>query len=261
MIPRPAIYLLRIDDLCPTISAGRWRQFRRLIEEFELQPILAIVPENRDPDLEISPSDPTFWDQMRALESAGAAIGLHGYRHLCLSSGRSLLGLHRSSEFAAVAAAMQRSWIRAGLNILRGHGLNPGIWVAPRHGFDSNTLEALTAEGVPRLSDGFARTPFVRDGLTWIPQQLWSAVEKPCGVWTICVHPNTIKDEEIARLRAFLRAHASQFSSVNHLPAEVPAPTLTLAERAYADVALVRVKASRTLRRIPRFAVRASNSV
>jgi predicted deacetylase len=259
MIAAPAQYLLRIDDLCPTVSAERWLQFRTLIEEFNLKPILAIVPENWDPDLEVSPPDPRFWEQMRALESAGAVIGLHGYRHLCVNSGRSLLGLHRNSEFAGAAAEMQRTWIRVGLHILRGQGLNPRIWVAPRHGFDAQTLAALRTEGIHLLSDGFARVPFVRNGITWVPQQLWFPIEKHCGLWTICIHPNTVKDEEVTRLRAFLRAHASQFSSVDHLLAKVSAPTLTLAERVYADVALARIKASRTLRRMPRLVFRSSN--
>jgi predicted deacetylase len=261
MIAAPAQYLLRIDDLCPTVSAEPWLQIRQLIEAFNLKPILAVVPENWDADLEVSPPDPFFWEQMRTLESAGAVIGLHGYRHICVNLGRSILGLSRASEFAGAAAEMQRTWIRVGLHILRGHGLSPRIWVAPRHGFDAQTLAALRAEEIHLLSDGFARVPFVRNGITWIPQQLWSPVEKNCGLWTICVHPNTINDGEIDRLRAFLRAHASQFSSVDHLLAKVPIATLTLAERAYADVALARVRASRTLRRIPRLALRSSNPV
>ena len=125
MIPAPAQYLLRFDDLCPTVSRERWRRFRSLIEEFRLRPILAIVPDNCDPELQVSPPDPAFWEQMRALEAAGATIGLHGYRHLCSSRGRSLLGLDRMSEFAGVAIETQRAWIREGLRILRGHGLNP----------------------------------------------------------------------------------------------------------------------------------------
>jgi len=76
MILSPAQYLLRIDDLCPTVSAERWQKFQSLIEEFRLRPILAVVPDNRDPELQVSPPDPAFWDCMRALEAAGAAIGL-----------------------------------------------------------------------------------------------------------------------------------------------------------------------------------------
>jgi predicted deacetylase len=260
MIPAPAQYLLRCDDLCPTMSAERWLRIESLIVEFKLQPILAVIPDNRDPELEVSSSDANFFERMRRLESAGAIIGLHGYRHLCESRGRSLVGLARSSEFAGVSAPTQREWIHEGLRILRGHGLNPKIWVAPRHGFDRRTLDALCAEGITLVSDGFARVPFWCRGLTWIPQQLWGPVEKSKGLWTICLHPNTVSDAEIAALRAFLTAHSKQFTSVHRILFRNQPATLTLAERIYADAALWRLKISRAARRIRHLTIlRSSN--
>jgi predicted deacetylase len=257
----PAQYLLRFDDLCPTVSRERWRRFRFLIQEFRLQPILAIVPENRDPALKISLPNPAFWDQMRALESAGATIGLHGYRHLCLSRGRSLLGLHRTSEFAGIAADTQRAWIRNGLHILRSHGLSPRVWVAPRHGFDAHTLAVLRAEGIDLLSDGFARRPHHRGGIMWIPQQLWGPVDKRRGVWTISIHANTACDADIERLCGFLAAHAAQFTSIDRVISRFQPATLTLPECLQAEAALWRLKSSRALRRIRRRALfRSSNS-
>jgi predicted deacetylase len=261
MIPAPARYLLRLDDLCPTMHRERWQQFRTLIAEFTLKPILAVVPDNRDPALDLSPPDPEFWNQLRALEFAGAIIGLHGLHHLCVNRGRSLLGLAPDSEFAGVNLAAQRAMIAQGLRLLRSRGLNPRIFVAPRHGFDSVTLRALSAEGLLLLSDGFARTPFRSRGVTWIPQQVWGPVAKPRGLWTICVHPNTVRDEEIEQLRAFLRTRSSRFTSVDRLLADFPPSTLTLAERVYASFALCRVKASRWRRRTPRLGRISSNSV
>jgi predicted deacetylase len=249
MIPSPAQYLLRIDDLCPTVSAERWQQFRSLIEEFHLQPILAVVPENQDPGLQVSPPDPAFWDCIHALQASGAAIGLHGYRHVCASRGRSLVDLHRISEFAGVPADTQRSWIGEGIRILRGYGLNPKIWIAPRHGFDRNTLVALRHEGILLLSDGFARVPFLQSGLTWIPQQLWAPVEKERGLWTVCVHPNTASDAEIAALRSFLDLHAAQFTSLDCVLFRFEPATLTLAERIQVVCALRRLKISHAGRR------------
>ena len=254
MRPAPAQYLLRVDDLCPTVSRERWQLFRALIEEFRLQPILAVVPDNRDPALQVSAADSSFWVQMRALESGGNMIGLHGYRHLCRSRGRSRLGLDSASEFAGLPAETQRKWIGEGLNILRGHALNPRMFVAPRHGFDANTLLALRSEGIPLLCDGFARRPFLCGEVTWIPQQLWGAEEKASGVWTICMHPNTASDGDVAGLHAFLRAHASQFTSVDRLLGEFPATTLTLAEHLHAEAALCRFKLFRVARRAHQFA-------
>ncbi len=244
MTPSSAQYLLRIDDLCPTVEAERWAQFRSLIEEFSLKPILAVVPDNQDPELTVSPPGPAFWQCMKTLESAGAVIGLHGYRHLCVNQGRSLMDLHRTSEFAGVPAETQRAWIAEGLGILRGHGLNPKIWVAPRHGFDAETLRALLGEGISILSDGFARRPFLHRGITWIPQQLWAPVEKSRGLWTICVHPNTAGDAEIADLRRFVADHAAQFTSLDRILSHSEPTTLTLAERFQAVWTLRRRKLS-----------------
>jgi len=250
MIPAPAEYLLRCDDLCPTIPPERWRRVESLIGEFKLQPILAVVPDNRDPELEISTPDPAFWQRMHTLEVSGAIVGLHGFRHLCTSRGRSLLGLAQTSEFAGVPAETQRTWIREGLRTLRARGLNPRIWVAPRHGFDRNTLGALCAEGITLLSDGFARVPFRRGGVTWIPQQLWGPVEKPKGLWTICIHAHTATDAEISALRAFLSVHADQFTSVDRLLFRNHPTTLTITEYFYAEAALWRLKASRAIGRV-----------
>ncbi len=240
-----AQYLLRFDDLCPTVSALRWRACVALIEEFHLHPILAVVPDNRDPELCASPPDPGFWNRLRALEAAGAAVALHGYHHLCLSRGRSLLPLHSQSEFAGVSAATQRAWIGEGLHLLRAHSLNPRLWVAPRHGFDAATLATLRDEGILLLSDGFARRPFLSNGLTWIPQQLWAPVEKPSGLWTICVHPNTTSAAALAALHAFLSRNAACFTSIERVIAESQPTPLTFGERFAARLALWRIRASR----------------
>jgi predicted deacetylase len=242
---RPAQYLLRFDDLCPTHSRANWAAFQALIEEFGLKPILAIVPDNRDPGLMIDSPDPDFWRSMRALEAAGAAIALHGYRHLCRSRGRSLIPLHRETEFAGVGAETQREWIAAGLVILRDHGLNPCVWVAPRHGFDRASLAALRSEGIGALSDGFASVPFTRHGLTWIPQQLWAPVEKRRGLWTICLHGNTAGPGTLSQLRDFLREHASQFTSVENVLAQALPSAQAPLERVISQLAVFRIRLRR----------------
>jgi predicted deacetylase len=250
LISQPAQYLLRFDDLCPTVSRERWQHCRALIEEFDLRPILAVVPDNQDPALQVSPPDPRFWGEMRVMQSAGATIGLHGYRHLCASRGRSLVPLQDASEFAGVPAEIQRLWIHEGLRILREQDLSAKIWVAPRHGFDANTLRALRAEGVGLVSDGLTPRAFLRDGLIWIPQQLWAPVERPSGLWTICVHPNTATKAQIADLRAFLRSHAQQFTSVERALAEAPPLELSMVERIDEIVAFWRIRTARAKRRL-----------
>ena len=249
MIPRPAQYLLRFDDLCPTMDISRWQRIVPLIEEFGIHPILAVVPDNQDRRLNLAPADPEFWSRMQAMEAAGATIALHGYRHLCKSQGKSLLPIHRRTEFAGVHEEIQRQWIRNGLETLREHGLNPKIWVAPRHGFDRRTLRALRQEGIRLLSDGFARVPFTKGGVLWIPQQLSGPMEKSQGLWTICIHSNTIRVFELNRLHVFLRHYAAQFTTVERVLAEFPPRRLDLQEKIYAALALWRIRLSRMLTR------------
>ncbi len=249
MIPKPAQYLLRFDDLCPTMAHSRWQRFLPLIDEFGLRPILAVIPDNEDRTLIFSPPDPEFWAQMRAMEAAGATIALHGYRHLCESRGTSLLPLHHHSEFAGVPEEIQHEWICEGLGILRSQGLNPTLFVAPRHGFDHGTLRALREEGIQALSDGFARVPFIRYGITWIPQQLWGPVNKSRGLWTICIHSNFVHSVEVAQLHDFLDAHAARFTSVERVLAEFPPAKLGLTERLHEAWALWRAQASQARKR------------
>jgi hypothetical protein len=249
MIPKPAQYLLRFDDLCPTIKRADWEQYTKLMEEFSIRPILAVVPDNRDSDLDSSPADPNFWEKLRQMQAAGATIAVHGYHHLCSSRGESLLKLHSKTEFAGVDFETQRDWIRTGFRLLDEKGLHPRLWVGPRHGFDRNTLEALRSLGVEYISDGFARVPHRRYSLTWIPQQLWGPAVKSKGLWTICIHPNAAVSSDVEQLRRFLENHGDQVTSFDRVVKEFAARPLGFRESIYQRMALGRVQGRYARRR------------
>jgi predicted deacetylase len=233
------------------MSRAGWQRFETLIDQFDIHPILALVPENRDPELMIDSPDPGFWQRMRMLERAGATIALHGHQHLCRTRGRSMVPLHEFSEFSGIPFAIQRAWIHEGLETLRRYGLTLRLFVAPRHGFDQNTLSALRSEGIGHLSDGFARVPFVREGMMWIPQQLWSPIGQSAGLWTICVHSNTASDESVEVLRSFLEAYSPQFTSFDRICEDFTPQPLGWSELFHEQIALARIKASRLLKRFP----------
>ena len=95
------------------------------------------------------------------------------------------------------------------------------------------------------ISDGFARLPFMRAGITWIPQQFWAPAAKSKGLWTICIHSNTAPDSFVGQLRVFLSHHARQFTSVDRVLSEFKPEDLSLTERAYEAFALRRFQLSR----------------
>jgi predicted deacetylase len=242
MTQRPAQYILRFDDLCPTMSPDRWQRFLPLLTHYKIKPILAIIPDNQDPTLNFAPPDPNFWQQMRGLQSAGVTIALHGFRHLCTQSGRSLIPLHRETEFAGASEAQQREWIRTGLAILRNQGLNPRLFVAPRHGFDRTTLRVLKEVRINLISDGFALRPFLRDGITWLPQQLWAPEEKSIGLWTICLHSNTASNQLLAQLKSFLQVNAANFTTVDRALEDYPLTRPSMLESFQSRIEIAKIR-------------------
>jgi len=179
---------------------------------------------------------------MRDLESAGATIALHGYRHICQSQGPSFLRMHSYTEFAGVPEETQSQWIRSGLDILRQNGLSPRLFVAPRHGFDSATLRALVRERLPYLSDGFAARPFTRGDVVWIPQQLWEPVEKSNGLWTICLHANTATSHLHQSLGYFLHQFADQFTTFSDVISKSAPAKLHWNERTREALTMFRIR-------------------
>ena len=50
-----ARFLLRFDDLCPTMNWAMWDAIEAHLVRMEVRPILAVVPDNRDPKLVAGP--------------------------------------------------------------------------------------------------------------------------------------------------------------------------------------------------------------
>lgn len=210
----PAEYLIRLDDACPTMDHARWSAIEGIIVRHGIRPIVAIVPDNADPDLMRCPADAGFWERARSWGSLSWSIALHGHRHQLRPSRRGLVAISTKAEFTGLPWVEQRRRIREGVRILEGHGVRPEVWVAPAHGFDLATLQALREESTIRIiSDGFSRRANLHLGFTWLPQQLWQPREMPSGLWTICVHPNEMEDAAMRRLDEFLQSHKGSFPS------------------------------------------------
>ncbi|HUW39942.1 MAG TPA: DUF2334 domain-containing protein [Rectinemataceae bacterium] len=207
-----ARYLVRLDDACPAMDKERWDAVEAVLRERDVSPIVAVVPANVDPELVRGPADEGFWDRARSWAAAGWAIGLHGFSHALRPSPRGLVPVNAYSEFAGLAEEEQRRRIREGVAVLAARGLEPAVWVAPAHGFDPGTLAALAGESRIRIvSDGFARRAVLRGGFVWLPQQLWRPRKMGGGLWTICLHPNTLSEPALDRLARFIDGHRAAF--------------------------------------------------
>lgn len=210
-----ARYILRFDDICPTMDWETWGEIEQVLTIAGVKPILAVVPDNKDPSLQVAPAREDFWERVRQWQRLGWTIGLHGYRHVYETDDPGVIGLNNRSEFAGLSASEQERKLRAGLEVFRREEVLPDIWVAPAHSFDDMTVVILRRLGIKTISDGFFLGPRKdADGSTWVPQQLWRLRPRLFGLWTVCYHHNNWTPADLDRFKADVAAYRSQIVGV-----------------------------------------------
>jgi peptidoglycan/xylan/chitin deacetylase (PgdA/CDA1 family) len=192
-------YLLRFDDICPSMDWRVWEQVEAKLRDCDIAPVLGVIPDNQDPGLQLEAPNDRFWDRVRKWQARGWTIAMHGYQHRFVTKNSGLLKVNEFSEFAGLPRAEQEDKLRSGREILEREGIQSKVWIAPAHSFDITTVQLLSEMGFRYISDGFSLLPHVDSfGMTWIPQQLWTFRRRPFGVWTICFHINGWTPTEIA---------------------------------------------------------------
>ena len=207
-----ARYIVRLDDACPTMDRAKWRAVEEVLDANGVRPIVAVVPDNQDPELMAGDPDPDFWNLVRAWQAKGWTIAMHGHTHLMRpTDAPQLLPFYRRSEFSGLSYAEQSDKIRQARAIFDSQGVRTDAWIAPAHCFDAVTLEALRDNTDIRVvSDGFAIRPFLSRGFAWVPQQLWGFRDRPLGLWTVCCHPNMMDDNGLAGFRRDVERYAGK---------------------------------------------------
>jgi predicted deacetylase len=227
-------YLLRLDDACPTMDARKWKMFENLFDELGIKPLVAVVPDNCDPELRCASPDALFWDKVRAWQGKGWTVAMHGYQHrMHPTKSKLVLPFYEHSEFAGLSYESQVEKIRKSWALFAEKGIAPTAWVAPAHCFDRLTLKAIRNETpIKIVSDGIACDQYFEDGFFWLPQQLWTLSEKSSGLWTVCLHPNTMTENQFAAFRTALEErYISRVTSVDKLVFHKRSKSL--ADRAY----------------------------
>lgn len=206
-----AEYLLRFDDICPTMNWQIWSKIESILIEKNIRPILAVVPDIRDPELMVSPPAADFWDRVRKWQSWGWTIGLHGYQHLYVNDDPGIMGITKHSEFTKVSREEQHDKLTSGLKIFECEGVKADCWIAPSHSFDRATLDLLNELGLRVVSDGLWPLPHTdKFGMTWVPLQLWDKPRPmPFGVWTVCYHHNDWDETRLADFRENIELFSS----------------------------------------------------
>jgi peptidoglycan/xylan/chitin deacetylase (PgdA/CDA1 family) len=169
-----------------------WLKIDELLERLGINPIIAVIPNNRDRTFYKEKEKENFWDYIKEKQKRGWIIGMHGYQHLCITRSPGIMTNNSCSEFAGLSEEEQERKIVKALEIFKTNNVKPDLFIAPFHSFDYTTLHVLRKYGINVISDGFFLYPGLYYDVLWLPQQLWNfpKVPPPLGVWTILFHHN-----------------------------------------------------------------------
>ena len=206
-------YIMRLDDASEYMDVEKWQRMEDLLDKYHIKPIVGVIPDNQDPDMVgVYPKDEQFWKKVQRWKEKGWTIAFHGYTHVFETREGGLNPVNDRSEFAGVPLERQKEKIRAGIRVLRDHGIEPEIFFAPAHTFDENTLEALKEESNIRIiSDTIANDVYFENGFYFIPQQSGRVRKLPFKTVTFCYHPNIMEEKDYQELDSFSSTHESEF--------------------------------------------------
>lgn len=219
------VFVLRIDDVVPEFP---WRKFRAIEEtliEFNIRPIVGVVPDNADAKLRYDPALADFWDLIREWRRRGWTVAQHGHRHSYTSTGRDFLRRGRKSEFVGHSYANQHSMLAAGKAIMLREKVWDGVFMAPSHSFDHVTLTALRDLDFRVVTDGWGVYPYTAEGMAFLPQMFATPRNFGFGVYTICLHIGSLSELQLAETVAWIRELAPQFVSLDEA-LRTPAPPM-----------------------------------
>lgn len=205
--------ILRLDDACERMDVNKWSRMEALLDKYSIRPLVGVIPHCEDSKMSIYNYDDSFWEKVSSWIDKGWEIALHGYNHVYLTESGGINPVNKRSEFAGIPLEEQREKIRRGISIFKSHGIDPHVFFAPSHTFDSNTLTAIKEEsGISIISDTIAFDSYSKYGFTFVPQQSGVVRKLPFKTITFCYHPNSMKDNDFVRLEDFLKAnHFSPF--------------------------------------------------
>ena len=98
--------------------------------------MVGVIPDNRDSSLtDTYEQDPEFWDKTARWKEKGWELALHGCYHKYTTKEGGINPVNQRSEFAGVPLDKQKEMIRHGVDVLKGHEIEPKVDVYKRQIF------------------------------------------------------------------------------------------------------------------------------
>lgn len=239
-------FILRFDDIAPSMAWSKFSAFEALASELDIPLLVGVVPHCLDPNLAREPARADFWDVVRGWVKRGWTVAQHGYTHQYVTNVKGILTIKGyQSELAGLSYEEQYAKLKAGKDILVQQRVWQPVFMAPSHSFDHITLQVLSDLDFRYLTDGYGLYPYKMGALTAVPQLFSKPKHLGFGVYTICIHPNTITQSNIQNMLCFMRAHRKQFISFPDATAiSCPLPGVAMISRLVTFPALIQIIAN-----------------
>lgn len=206
-------FIVRLDDICPRMDWQKFSKIRQLLNEYQIKPIIGVVPNNKDKNLMVDQSKDFFWELINAYQNEGWTIAQHGYEHLYHTNNAGIFNGPKRSEFAGLSLEVQTRMLKKGKELLAKKGIKTNVFMAPSHSLDQNTINALKTVGFKYVTDGYGLFPYQYKGLTFVPQLFGSPLHFRYGIYTICLHTNELNEKQFEQLGSFFKKNEEKFIS------------------------------------------------
>ncbi len=214
---------MRLDDITSDMDWNKFGRVKKILDEHGIKPLIGVVPDCKDSKLKIDPDREDFWQIVQKLQSMGWVVAMHGFNHIYTTKDGGLFPLNHKSEYAGLPFDTQDKMIREGKEILKSHGIETDIFMAPSHSYDKNTLKALKKNGFTKVTDGFGKSPYKRCGITFNPisfNRSMSLKYGGNGITTFVYHANTMDDGNFKSMeKLFERAEIVSYSEFDKIDA------------------------------------------
>ena len=190
--------LIRFDDISENMNWNLMEKCEKLFDQFNIKPVLGVIPNNKDKELLSYPLKNDFWKTVKDWQSKGWEIAMHGYNHLyeIETNKKDFFKYGGKSEFYGQSLERQSSKIEDGLKIFQKNNIKIRTFFSPNHTYDKNTFEALKLNNINEIIDGYGLKPYIENDIKFIPQLFYKNFFLPFGLQTTQIHLNYWNDND-----------------------------------------------------------------
>lgn len=211
--------LLRMDDISENMNWEFMDKCETLFDNYNLKPLLGVIPANKDPELLKFPKNSKFWDRINNWKKKGWEITMHGNNHLYTkkSDKKDIFNYGGKSEFYGLDYSEQLDKIKNGLNEFKKRNISIRSFFAPNHIYDLNTLKALKACGIKIIIDGYGLFPFYKHDLLFIPQLFYKEIFLPFGIQSTQMHLNYWDNDYFKNFEKFITKNHKKIVTLEYI--------------------------------------------